>query len=73
MLLQDLGQRPVGDALAVGEAAPGASYRLGVFSPELLPELTHQACLADAGIAQDGDQHGSLALRCMVIRGAEPH
>src|SRR5439155_138826 len=72
MLLQDLGQRPIGDALSVCEAAPGASHRLGLLFPELLPELTHEAGLADACIPDDRDQHRSFALHCTLVRGAEP-
>ena len=52
-LLHDLGQRPVGDALAVGQAVAVQHRRLRA---ELVRELLHETRLADAGRPDDRQQ-----------------
>jgi len=51
--LERLGQRPVGDALAVGQAMPAQDARLIAHGGQ---ELAHQATLADAGRTEQGEQ-----------------
>ena len=67
VLPQQLGERPVGDPLPVGKAAAGAAQRLGFFVREPVPELAHEATLADTRVAEDGDQPGSPLLRGRAI------
>ena len=54
--LQDLGERPVGDAVAVGEAAPDEDPR----ALEPREQLAHEPALADAGVAVDRDELRAL-------------
>src|SRR5438105_10932086 len=72
MLAQDLGERPVRDCLPVGEAAARAPQRLRRFVGEPLPELAHEPCLADAGVAEDRDQPGPSLVDDGSIRGEQP-
>ena len=55
-LLQDLGERPVGDAVAVREAAPDEDPR----ALEPREQLAHEPALADAGVAVDRDELRAL-------------
>ena len=55
LLAQHVGDRAIGRARAVGDAAPGAAERLGRGRRKLLPELADEPRLADAGVA--GDRH----------------
>ena len=57
VLLQDLRQRPVRDALAVGEAAADPPQRARLLVGELLPELAHQPRLAEPRVAEHRDEH----------------
>jgi hypothetical protein len=50
--LDHLGQRPVGDALAVGQRAPGQDRG----ALEAVQELLSEAALADSGLAVDGEE-----------------
>ena len=52
---QDLAQRPVGDALAVGQAAPAVHGAAGL-ARHAGGQLLEQPALADPGLADDGDQ-----------------
>ena len=52
MVAQDVEQGQVGDAAAVGEAAP---FEIADVLAEALPELVEEAALADAGLAGDPD------------------
>jgi hypothetical protein len=61
-LVDDLGQRPVGDPLAVGEAASDEDARL-----RALDELAHEPRLADPGRADDGREL-RLALACGTLQ-----
>src|SRR5205823_4796243 len=63
MPLEDLGEWPVRDPLAVGEApAPkDQRRRIGGFGPR--EELRYQAALADARVAEHRDEMGALP-RC---------
>ena len=53
VLLDDLAQRPVRDAVAVRQAAAGASQRGGLLGGEQLPQLTHERRLADPRLPDD--------------------
>ncbi len=59
--LDHLAERPVGDPLAVGQAAPGEHGR----ALERADELSDEAALADSRLAVDGDE-----VRAPVARGA---
>src|SRR5262245_22245510 len=50
-LLEDLRERPEGDALAVGQAAPGSEHGLGCVSGEPSPQLAYEAGLSDPRVA----------------------
>ena len=56
VLLDHLGERPVRDPTAVGEAASRASLRGGRLVLEDGPQLADEPRLADAGVAHDRDQ-----------------
>jgi len=53
---------PVGDALAVRQAA--AAHDRPAFTRQAIGGLTNQAALAHAGHAQDGEEHGLLLVAC---------
>ena len=53
MLLQHLRKGPVGDALAVRKAPPGAPQRLRRAAAQAFPEFAHDPCLADPRIPED--------------------
>ena len=72
VLFQDLREGPERDAVAVRHAAAGAPQRLGLLVGKPFPELAHQACLADAGVALHRDEHRAAAVRCSAISGAAP-
>ncbi len=59
--LDHLGERPVGDALAVWQAAAGEDAR----ALEPVDELARETALADAGLAEDREQ-----VRALVAHGA---
>ena len=72
-LLEDAGahahhvrERPVRDALAVGEAAAAVPVRQLCDSVEVLVELPGETRLADAGDARDGDQVRAPAALAVV-------
>ena len=64
----DLGERPVRDPLAVGEAAPDDDAGL---PHHALGELAGQPRLADARGAEQRDSLGSISLGCTLERGQE--
>jgi hypothetical protein len=68
VLLQDLGERPERDSVAVGKTASGQAQRARFFAAEPFPQLPHQSRLADAGVAEDGDQDRLRALDRVLIR-----
>ena len=68
VLLEHLGERPVRDALAVGEAAARAAQRRRVLRREPLPQLTDEARLPDAGVAEDRHQLRAPAGRDSAVR-----
>lgn len=72
VLLQHLGQRPVRDPLAVGQAAAGAAERLRRVVREPIPELAHEAGLADARVADDRNQPRPPVLGHPAQRREEP-
>src|SRR2546422_49584 len=53
MFLQHLRERPVRDALAVGETPSGPPQRLGRAVAQPFPEFAHDPCLADPRISED--------------------
>ena len=53
MLLQHLRERPVRDALAIGETPSGPPQRLGRAVTQPFPEFAHDPCLADPRIPED--------------------
>ena len=59
-------ERPVGDALAVGEAAPAVPPDGVDDAVEVLVELPGEARLADAGDSGDGHQVGAAVVRRRV-------
>ncbi len=61
-----VGERPVGHALAVGEAAPAVPVDGLGDAVEVLVELPRQPRLADAGDAGDGDEVGLLLVGAAV-------
>src|SRR5262249_35261640 len=63
LLLQNLPERPVRDALSVREAAAGAPQRLRLLLAEELPELTDETGLADARFAEHRDEARTSLLR----------
>jgi len=69
VFLQNFAERPVRDALAVREAAARSSLRCGLFIGKLLPQLAHEACLADTGIADDRDEDRVRFLHGAAVRG----
>src|SRR5437773_2689446 len=72
MLLQHLAERPVGDAVAVGQASAGPAERLRGLSRQGLPELADQARLADTGIAEHRHQAGPALLNGLAVGAGEP-
>jgi len=69
VLFEDFAQGPVRDALAVRETPSCSAQRLGLFVCKLLPQLAHEACLADTGIADDRDEDRVRSLRGAAVRG----
>ena len=65
-----LGERPVGDALAVGEAAAAVPPDVVGEPVDVLLELPGEARLADPGDADDGDELGLALVR--ASRGRAP-
>ena len=56
LLLEHLAERPVGDAVPVGQTAACSAQRLRRLGAEPLPELTRKPRLADAGVANDREE-----------------
>ena len=56
MLLQDLGDGPVRDAMAIRQAAAGPPQRLGRLGGKHLPELPDEPRLAHARVSHDRDE-----------------
>jgi hypothetical protein len=71
VLLEDLAQRPVRDALAVRQAASRSAKWLGLFVGKPFPELTHESCLADAGLTEDRNEDRLRSFYGTVVRRFE--
>ena len=69
VLLQHLGERPVGAALSVGETAARPAHGFWCLSGKTLPQLAHETGLADAGVPEDGyESRRSFAHGLGVLR-----
>ena len=71
VLFQNFAERPVGDALAVGETSPRSAQRLRLRLRKLLPQLADQTCLADAGVAENRDEDRMRSLDRAAVGGLE--
>src|SRR2546423_3626005 len=57
VFLEQLGQGPVGDSLAVRETASSAPQRFRIFVGQSVPQLADESCLPNACFADDRDEH----------------